>query len=253
MALKSKYQRKEEIPAEHAPFYLEHEGTWLLDVDGGEDRVALDRLRRDNAALGKQVEDFKKRFDGIDPDEVRRMTEENRSLRTATLSDDAKREMEAQVNAAKTGFDRQLAAVASERDALNARLMAIQIDQGVVAAATKRGLRATAMTDITARARSVFKLVNGVPMALDADGKTVRPGKDGVAGMTLEEWVDGQVAEAPHLFESNAGGGAAGSSSGGAGNGVRNPWRKETWNLTEQMKIQRADPKRADAMRMAAG
>ena len=77
-----------------------------------------------------------------------------------------------------------------ERDALNARLTRIQIDQGVITAATKRGLRPTAIPDITARARTVFRLVNGVPPAFEADGQTVRVGKDGITPMTLEEWVD---------------------------------------------------------------
>ena len=45
-------------------------------------------------------------------------------------------------------------AVTTERDSLNARLTAIQIDQGVITAATKRGLRPTAIPDITARART---------------------------------------------------------------------------------------------------
>lgn len=43
------------------------------------------------------------------------------------------------------------------------RLTAIQIDQAVVTEATKRGLRATAIPDVNARARMTFKLVNGVP------------------------------------------------------------------------------------------
>ena len=77
------------------------------------------------------------------------------------------------------------------------RLTAIQIDQGVTTVATKRGLRPTAIPDITARARTVFKLVNGVPRAFEADGQTVRYGRDGVSPMTLEEWVDTQVADAP--------------------------------------------------------
>ena len=51
---------------------------------------------------------------------------------------------------------------------------ATRIDQGVITTATKRGLRPTAMPDITAQARTVFRLVNGVPMAFDADGQTVR-------------------------------------------------------------------------------
>jgi hypothetical protein len=44
-----------------------------------------------------------------------------------------------------------------ERDALNGRLTAIQIDQAVVNEATKRGLRPTAIPDITARARHDFQ------------------------------------------------------------------------------------------------
>jgi hypothetical protein len=79
--------------------------------------------------------------------------------------------------------------------------------------------------------------------------------------MTLEEWVDLQVSEAPHLFESNPGGGAAGGpggrplGAGGAGaHGVagRNPFRRETWNLTEQMKLQKTDPHLAARLKAAA-
>ena len=122
---------------------------------------------------------------------------------------------------------------------------------------TRRPLRA--IPDITARARSVFKLVNGVPGAFEADGQTVRYGKDGVTPMTLEEWLDAQVSEAPHLFESNAGGGAGGASSqygnasgGGARGSVKNPFRKESWNLTEQMKLQKSDPGLAARLKAAA-
>ena len=134
------------------------------------------------------------------------------------------------------------------------RLASLLIDQGVITVATKRGLRPTAITDITSRARSVFKLENGVPRAFEADGETVRYGKDGVSPMTLEEWVDTQVTEAPHLFESNAGSGAAGNGSGGVGGKgpVRNPYRKDTWNLTEQMKLMKSDPQLAQRLKSAA-
>ena len=157
------------------------------------------------------------------------------------------------MKAARTEWDKQFSTVSAERDALNARLTSIQIDQAVVTEATKRGLRATAMPDIAARARNTFKLVNGVPQAFEADGQTARVGKDGVTPMTLAEWVDMQVSDAPHLFESNAGGGAAGNGSGGVGNkSVKNPFRKETWNLTEQMKLQKSDPQMAARLKAAA-
>jgi hypothetical protein len=78
--------------------------------------------------------------------------------------------------------------------------------------------------------------------------------------MTLAEWIDTQVSDAPHLFESNAGGGAGGASSqygngsGGVGGNrsVKNPFRKESWNLTEQMKLQKSDPQLAARLKASA-
>jgi hypothetical protein len=97
--------------------------------------------------------------------------------------------------------------------------------------------------------------VNGVPQAFEADGQTARMGKDGVTPMTLAEWIDALVSDAPHLFESNAGGGAVGNGSGGVGGGnrsVKNPFAQATWNLTEQMKLQKTDPKLAARLKAAA-
>ena len=150
-------------------------------------------------------------------------------------------------------MEKQLAATSAERDALNARLSAIQIDQAVLTEATKRGLRPSAIPDITARAKTTFRLKDGVPQAFEADGQTARMGKDGLTPLTVAEWIDAQVSDAPHLFESNAGGGAAGDGSGGAGNrSGKNPFRKETWNITEQMKLQKSDPRLAARLKAAA-
>jgi len=151
--------------------------------------------------------------------------------------------LENRIKGMKADYEKKEAAMASEIRNLSGCLTATQIDQAVVAEATKRGLRSTAHADITARARSVFKLVDRAPRAFEADGQTVRYGRDGVTPMTLAEWVDALVSDAPHLFEANAGGGAAGSGSGGAVNrSGRNPFRKESWNLTEQMRLAKSDP-----------
>jgi hypothetical protein len=96
-----------------------------------------------------------------------------------------------------------------------------------------------------------FKLVDGVPQAFD--GEKLRTGKDGFSPMTLAEWVDGLVGDAPHLFEANAGGGAVGFGSGGVVNrSGANPFRKESWDVTEQMRIMRNDPQLAARLRAAA-
>ena len=256
MPLKFKFKSKDEIPADHLPLYAEREGGWVLDVEGAVEKSKLDEFRNTNVSLLKERDDLKKRFEGIDPDEVRKLADEKRRLEEAAQlkAGEVEKVLEARVKSLKGDFDKQLSAVNSDREALTARLMAIQIDQGVVGVATKRGLRPTALPDITARARGVFRLVNGVPQAFEADGQTVRPGKDGVAPMTLDEWVDAQVSEAPHLFESNAGGGAAGTGSGGVGTKTpgKNPFSKETWNLTEQMRLQKTDPNLAGRLRASA-
>ncbi|MBA4148634.1 MAG: hypothetical protein H0X66_11020 [Verrucomicrobia bacterium] len=257
MALKYKFKTREEIPAEQQPFYSERDGAWVLDAEGVVEKGKLDEFRSTNVALIKERDEMKQRFEGIDPDEVRNLMEEKRKLELVAQGhkpEEVDKIVENRVKGLKADWDKQLSSVTSERDALTARLTAIQIDQGVLTTATKRGLRPTAIPDITSRARSIFKLVNGAPRAFEADGETVRYGKDGVTPMTLEEWVDMQVSEAPHLFESNTGGGAAGNASGGGGSATgahKNPFRKESWNLTEQMKLQKSDPALAARLRAA--
>jgi len=257
MALKLKYGSLKEIPAEDVRLYVEREGAWHLDADTKEDKAKLAEFRDHNIALQKQLAELQAKFEGIDPEAVRKLVEEKGRLEEEQKlkAGEFQSVLDARLKAERGEAEKRLGAVSKERDALNARLATIQIDQGVVAAATKRGLRATAIPDITARARAVFRLVDGAPRAFEADGQTVRLGKDGTSPMNLEEWIEAQVSEAPHLFESNAGSGAAGNGSGGVGGtnrSVRNPFRKETWNLTEQMKLQKTDPQLAARLKASA-
>jgi hypothetical protein len=245
MALKIKYEKRDEIPAELAAHYTERDGAFYLEADRD---PKLEEFRTNNVALLKENRELKERFAGIDPEDVRKLAAEKARLEEEQRLKEGKFQ-EVLADRIKSA----LSPVVAERDALTGRLTAIQIDQAVVTEATKRGLRPTAIADITSRARSAFKLVNGVPQAFEADGQTPRMGKDAVTPMTLAEWVDGLVGDAPHLFEANAGGGATGSGSGGAGNrSVKNPFRQETLNITEQMRLEKTDPQLAARLKAAA-
>ena len=260
MPLKYKCKTKDEIPAEHLPLYAERDGAWVLDVDGAVEKSKLDEFRNTNVSLIKERDDLKKRYEGIDPDAVKALADEKRQLEEAQQlkAGEVEKVVENRIKGVKADLEKQIATLTTERDAMTGRLTSIQIDQGVLTVATKRGLRPTAIPDITARARNIFRLVNGVPTAFEPDGRTLRYGKDGLTPMTLEEWVDAQVSEAPHLFESNAGGGAASNASGGGASGarangsLRNPFRRDSWNLTEQMKLQKSDPQLAARLKAAA-
>jgi hypothetical protein len=190
MALKTKFKTREEIPAELQPHYIEQAGEWVLDHDG---KAKIEEFRSANIALNQQMAEWKKRFEGIDPDAVRQLAADKLKLEEAQQlkAGEVDKVVAARL---KAELDKVHAPVVAERDALNGRLTAIQIDQTVVTEATKRGLRPMALTDITARARMTFKLVNGVPQAFEADGQTARMGKDGVSPMTLAEWVDALVS-----------------------------------------------------------
>jgi hypothetical protein len=244
MPLKNKYTDLKEIPAEDVRLYLERNGEWVLDAEGDGSKTKLEEFRANNIALSNQL----KRFEGIDPDAVRQLAAEKARLEEEQRLKDGKFQ---EVLADKLKVARaEFAPVVAERDALTGKLSALLIDQAVVTEATKRGLRPTAIPDATARARVTFKLVAGVPQAFDGD--VARYGRDGTSLMTLAEWVAALVSDAPHLFEANAGGGAAGSGSRGAGSGVVNPFRKETWNLTEQTKLLMRDPGLAARLQASA-
>lgn len=263
MALKFTCKSKDEVPADLSAHYVERNGAWVLDIEGAVEKTKLEEFRTSNIALMKERDDLKRRFEGIDPDQVRKLAEEKRQLeeQQQLKAGEFEKVLEGRVRTVKGELEKQIAGVCAERDALNSRLASIQIDQAVVSEATKKGLRPSAIPDITARARGAFRLVKGAAVAYEPDGKTARVGKDGATPMTLAEWIDQQVSEAPHLFESNAGSGGGGATSqysnpaGGGGVGgrsVRNPFRKETWNLTEQMKLQKNDPQLAARLKAVA-
>src|ERR1041384_1258250 len=167
MAMKFKFKSKDEIPAGDLSRYVERDGAWYLDVEDAVEKSKHDEQRAIALAAVKERDEDKKRFEGIDPEEVRKLAEEKRRLEEAQAlaAGQFDKVMEARLKAQKAELDKQVST-------LNARLVAVQIDQGVTAAATKRGLRPTAIPDITARAREAFKLVNGIPTAFEADGQT---------------------------------------------------------------------------------
>ena len=255
MALKFKYKSKDEVPAEHLSFYVEREGAFFLDAEGAVDKSRVDEFRTNNLALKKQLDDLATKYEGIDPDAVKTLLAEKAKLEDQKLLKEGEVEklVEKRTRSLKSDLEKQVAGLATERDGLMSRLVEVEINQGVTLAATKRGLRPTAIPDAVARARKVFQLVKGVPTAFEPDGKSVRYGRDGVTPLTLDEWAEGLVTEAPHLFESSAGGGAVGHNSGGVGSVRKNPFKRgPEWNLTEQMRLQKSDPRLAERLKAAA-
>jgi len=94
------------------------------------------------------------------------------------------------------------------------------------------------------KARVAFVFVNGEAQALKGDRKTPLRREDGGL-VTVGEWVD-QVRSA-ECGVGNGGKAAAtfGPSPVALPERAKNPFAWESWNLTEQMRIQRRDPELA--------
>jgi len=86
---------------------------------------------------------------------------------------------------------------------------------------------------------------------LDEEGNLVT--KDGTPlNDAIKEWAESDKGKHFIAAPGNSGGGAGGGRGTGA-NTKDNPWSKESQNLTEQMRIQRADPEKAKRLKAEAG
>ena len=264
MALKFKHLKKEEIPAEYVPLYVEKKSAngsthWALDVEGAVEKETVDEFRTNNLSLRRQLDDMIAKFEGIDPEAAKALSAQVAGLKPEEVTEilkkgkDLEKLVLSRTEGMRTDYEAKLKKLVDMIGQMTGRLTEVEINNATVTAATKRGLRPTAILDITARARSVFRLVDGRVLAYEQDGKSIKYGKDATTPYSIDDWVEQQVTEAPHLFEPNKGAGGQGSGeSAGAGAG-ENPWKKETFNVTKQMAIYKKDKVLAARLALAAG
>ncbi len=132
---------------------------------------------------------------------------------------------------------------------LTVRLETVLIDDAVATKAVEKGIRPTAILDVKARARSVFKLDSDKVVAMK-DGKPAFDAKG--EPLSIAAWLDALATEAPHLFEANKGGGGGNDKDKGIPGGGVNPYSKATWNLTSQAKVERENAPLAKRLKEAA-
>ena len=88
MPLKFRVKSKDEVPAELQTHYVERDGEWVLDAEGGAEKSKLDEFRNNNVALMKELDELKQRYEGIDPAAVKgrnsKRGKSRRSLRSGS-------------------------------------------------------------------------------------------------------------------------------------------------------------------------
>jgi hypothetical protein len=228
MALRQSYQAAGEIPDALREHYGEKDGRWILQTDPPTDDVtglksALETERRLRRDADTQLTGLKTKFEGIDPDDVRKLKDRVKGLDEIDIYD--KQGFEAlltkRTQSMKEDHDRVLAARERELSQVKETLTATdrkwredRIKTALLAAATKAGVDKHAMPDAVQRGLQVFVDLDEHGNVIAKNGEDVRYGKDGVSPLSPDEWLLGLKPEAPHLWPASSGGGAPGHHNG---------------------------------------
>lgn len=205
MKLKFKIVKLEDVAENYRGLYTQGEdGAYYLDVDGAVAREKLDEFRNNNVNLLKQLEGFK----DVDPTKYRELIEQHRKLSEKKLIEEGKVEelINQRVQAMKTDFERQIGEKDQALQLSNRQLETLLIDNSVRDAASKVGVAPTAIEDVLLRAKTVFRIQDGKPVAM-RDGQVVY-GKDGQNSIGIPDWVGSLKEQAPHLFQPSQGSGS---------------------------------------------
>ena len=259
MALKRKVENLDDVAEAFRGLYTEKtEGDkkWYVLSDeafpeGMVDKTKLDEFRNNNIELQKQVKELTDKFGNIDLEKYDELRKKEKEIHDKKLLDQGKVDelIAHRTEEMKKKFTNEIQERDSKIGTLESQLGDLQINQVVMAAATKKKALTGAIPDIIMRAKQIFILEDG-KVTPKKDGETWI-GDDGVTPISITEWVDRLSVEASHLFQGSTGSGASNSSGGGASS-KDNPYRKETRNLTKQGLLEKENPTLAARLRKEA-
>jgi len=136
-----------------------------------------------------------------------------------------------------------------ERDLDAARALAARY--AGIAAGLQAGALPSAAEDFGNRGIATLSVREGAIVVIDPGDGGTRYGLTGQAA--LDRWTAEIRRASPHLWpDRNGRSGTPGAAPGALPTG-RNPWAKDTWNLTEQGRIARDNPTLARQMAAQAG
>ncbi|MDR5616842.1 hypothetical protein [Arsenophonus sp.] len=178
---------------------------------------------KNSELLGKLKEqtDNLKRFEGIDPEQVKGILQRFENDEEAKLIAEGKIDEVINKRTERLRHDVEKKLQSEKRRAEKAEEFANKFRSRVLgdeirAAASQSGALASAQEDLLLRAKGIFKINDeGQAVAVDEENNPIM-GKDGRTPLTPAEWIDSLKESAPHLFPSASGTGAGNSKSGGA-------------------------------------
>lgn len=216
MGLKLEVDKLEDVEESIRQHYVQDGAKYKLDVEGAvsaadaeQYKSKVKEMRETNIRLMKEAEEAKKGQAGLIPIEKHR---------------ESVTELQTRVKA------------------LEAHLHGVTLEREVQKSFAKFGGEEAALSIVVADAAKVFVVEqDGSVVAKDAEGNPILSKTDPSKVLTLDEFIEGKKSNQQFLFK-RAGGGASRGSKNGSGATSKNPFSKESWNLTEQIKLIRTNP-----------
>lgn len=260
MKLKTVMDNLDEVDSSFHSLYTEKNGKFVLTgIEGVKTQEDIDSVTRalnnEKAAHKKTKEKFSVLGDR-DIEEVVSLLDKIPELEAAAKGGNDQEKINELVEAK---IRTKLAPLERERDQLkkrieesenviaqfNAKERQRSIHDAVRSAATSAKVLPEALEDALMLAERVFDV--------DESGSVVTRDSVGVTpGIDPAVWLTEIQQKRPHWWAPSQGGGSRGSNVNGAG-GAMNPWSKEGWNMTEQGKVYRENPQRAEQLAKSAG
>lgn len=234
--LKPFYTAEADIPEAVKSLYVEKDGRWVLEVEGmvsSEEmsslRSKVDEFRQNNITLNEKLKNFdgKKVLTAEEQEEFARLVKQQEDIEDKKLIDAGKidellanrtEKMRKDYEGRITSLEDSLAKEKQAGDANRQRLSKVMIRSEVSQLLSDQGIVPVkgALEDIYARAAATWRVddESGALQAVNGAGDKVY-GSEGKE-LTLVEWGQGLVKDAPYLFSENKG-------SGGQGGGAKPP------------------------------
>jgi len=162
---------------------------------------------------------------------------------------EAKKKLESDLQARDAQLE-QLKQAAGNSEELKKQIEQLQNDNKKASEEWETKLAQMQLDFALERALTTAKAKNAKAVKALLDMEKVK--LDGEQLLGLEEQLKAIQQSDPYLF-GDAGKVGSGTNPPGAGTGEVNPWKKDSWNLTQQGKILREDPAKATRMKAEAG
>lgn len=268
-SLKAILDNLDDAPESERGYYVEKNGKFVLDlvnVESHPNVLALqnahNRTKESNKKLSDELKALKDKIAGLpddfDPEEFTRIKAKLEEYEADPTKKPDK--ATADLTAARTMLEQKIAnmekkhaneikakdEIIAKKHAFITRLL---VDDGLTKSLLEAGVKPSFMKAAKAMLRE------GVEVSED-DGEYEAVVQTDMGPVSIDKFVsDWASSDEGKEFIPAPKGGDAGGVTGGRNNArdEKNPWKKETWNLTEQGRIVRADRQKAERLAGLAG